>query len=100
MITTEFFTYIDNDDNVKSISQKIKERFNNDYHGSTFSFNYYANDELHNIIFQIEELTDIDDVDTFLCEEISHEYEYYCTISDGNKSKSFYYDEDDEWIYK
>ena len=44
----------------------------------------------------------IDDVDTFLCEEIAQEYEVYCEIlNDYNcNSKSYYYDEEDKWFYK
>ena len=44
----------------------------------------------------------IDDVDTFLCEEICHEFEvcFYIKNLENNTSKNYYYDEEDEWFEK
>jgi hypothetical protein len=76
----------DNDEN-------LIERFLSDYPQAT-----YEVDE--NIIFKNDEWESIDDVDTFLCEEICHEYEKYCYICDDNIRKEYYYDEEDEWFEK
>ena len=67
------------------------ERFLMDYPESN-----YVIDE--NVIFKNDEWESIDDIDTFLCEEICHEYEAYCYISDDNTIKEYYYDEEDEWF--
>jgi len=99
MITTNFFVYTDDTNIIDKINNEIKQRFQSDYPDSIVSFEYDPDEELHSIKIEID-TTDIEDIDTFLCEEISNEYEYYCTISDGNKSKSFYFDEDEDWFYK
>ncbi len=84
-ITVEFEVYPDN--------ESLIERFLSDYPQATYKID-------ESIIFKNDEWESIDDVDTFLCEEICHEYEAYCYISDDNFSKEYYYDEDDEWFEK
>jgi hypothetical protein len=100
MVTTNFFVYTDDINNLDSVNDGIKERFLLDYPDATITIDYDSDEELHNITLDINDLSDIEDIDTFLCEEICQEFEYYCTISDGDKSKSYYFDEDDEWSYK
>lgn len=100
MITTEFFVYTEDTNIIDSIGEKIMERFLSDYPDSIITFDYDVDEELHNVKIETNDLTNIEDIDTFLCEEICQEFEYYCTISDGDKSKSYYFDEDDEWSYK
>ena len=75
----------------------IVDRFNSDYPNATHEFN---SDEEELIFKNVSE--NIENVDTFLCEEICHEYEVYCYIKDleNSTSKNYYYDEEDEWFYK
>lgn len=86
-IKVEFVLTSESDD-------KLIERFLSDYPDST----YKSGEET--ITFKNDEWESIDDVDTFLCEEICHEHETYCYISDGNSRKEYYYDEEDEWFIK
>jgi hypothetical protein len=91
MIIVGFYTI--DDLNIK----KVIERFSIDY--PNIASEYNSEDE--ELIFN--NVTDnMEDVDTFLCEEICHEFEVYCYIKDahGNASKNYYYDEEDEWVYK
>lgn len=75
----------------------IIERFNSDYPNSPHA--YDTNEE--ELIFK--NVTDhLENVDTFLCEEICHEFEVCCYIQnvEDKTSKNYYFDEEDEWIYK
>ena len=78
---------------VYPVNESLIERFLSDYPQATYKID-------ESIIFKNDEWESIDDVDTFLCEEICHEYEVYCYISDDNFRKEYYYDEDDEWFEK
>ena len=77
--------------------KQIIDRFNVDYPNIISEYN----SEEEELIFK-NVTEDIEEVDTFLCEEICHEFEVCCYINDvkSNKSKNYYYDEDDEWVYK
>ena len=86
----------------KKINITAREtRFNMDYPDTDVRVIFDEDEEEFKIIFDID-VTDIDDVDTFLCEEIAQEYEVYCEIlNDYNcNSKSYYYDEEDKWFYE
>jgi len=71
------------------------ERFLEDYPDSNHKIT-----EDETIIFDNDNWNSIDDVDTFLCEEICHQFETYCYISDEESKKEYYYDEEDEWVLK
>ena len=73
---------------------QLIERFLSDYPDSIHEIGEET------ITFKNDEWESIDDVDTFLCEEICQEHETYCYISDGNNRKEYYYDEEDEWFIK
>lgn len=86
-ITVEFDCPSDN-------GQQLIKRFLSDYPKAT-----YESDE-DTITFKNNNWELVDDIDTFLCEEICHEFETYCYISDDNIRKEYYYDEEDEWFEK
>jgi hypothetical protein len=45
------------------------------------------------------EMDSVDEMDTFVCEEICHEIEVYCEITDvDGEGIKYFYDEDDEWV--
>jgi hypothetical protein len=91
MITVGFYTLDD-----QHITQ-IKERFNVDYPAVSSEYNSEEEELIFNDVTE-----NMEDVDTFLCEEICHEFEVYCCIKDStnNASKNYYYDEEDAWVYK
>ena len=91
MITVSFYT-------IDELSiKRIIDRFNVDYPNL---MNAYNSEEEELIFKNVAE--NMEDVDTFLCEEICHEFEVYCCIQDEQSasSKNYYYDEEDEWFYK
>jgi hypothetical protein len=99
MITTQFYFYTDDQTSSKDIAEQIIERFKSDYPEATSETNFNEDEELFTITLTTED-GDVEDIDTFLCEEICQENEFYCSISDQSSVKAYYFDEEDEWIYK
>ncbi len=75
----------------------IVERFLEYYPNATHTTTTNEEEETCMVSFTSDEFKTVDDVDTFACEEICHEFEAYCFINDGDNNLSYYYDEDDEW---
>ena len=94
MINVKFYYF--NDEIDSDINFLIKGRFNMDYPDVVFT--EQIEDEECSIVFEME-MDSVDEMDTFICEEICHEVEVYCEITDLNGDGIKYiYDEDDEWI--
>ena len=94
MINVKFYYF--NDEIDSDINFLIKGRFNMDYPDVVFT--EQIEDEECSIVFEME-MGSVDEMDTFICEEICHEVEVYCEITDLNGDGIKYiYDEDDEWI--
>ena len=94
MINVKFYYF--NDEIDSDINFLIKGRFKMDY--SDVVFTEQIEDEECSIVFEME-MDSVDEMDTFICEEICHEVEVYCEITDLNGDGIKYiYDEDDEWI--
>ncbi len=92
LITTEFNNISDTVIDV----QNIVDRFISDYPNSTYKI---KNDKYDfSIYFNNVDWVNIEDVDTFLCEEICHEYEMNCFISNNENKKVYYHDEEDYWL--
>ncbi len=98
MVKVNFYGCSENEDFVKNLQVQISDRFANDYPDFQTEFKFSQEDEEFCLIFKLSEFESIDDVDIFLCEEICHEREVYCEIFNSTSKKSFYYDEEDEWI--
>ena len=98
MVTVNFYGYSDDTDFVNNLFVQISERFANDYPDCQSELKFSQEDEEFSLIFSLTEFKSIDEVDTFLCEEICHEREVYCEISNSESKKTFYYDEEDEWV--
>ena len=96
-ITIDFYSLWE-DEKRDKIFSKINNRFKSDYPNCESSL-VQDQDEEWIAQFKIEE-DSIDEVDTFLCEEICHEHEVYCYIYSVDSRKEFYYDEGDDWVYK
>jgi len=97
MITTQFYVYTD--DTSTETAEQIIKRFKSDYPETTSVINYNEDEEILTITLETD-VDDIEDIDTFLCEEICQEFEHYCSISNQSSVKAYYFDEEDEWIYK
>jgi hypothetical protein len=95
MKVTVEFNNSSEEDNVENIIN----RFLSDYPNSTHEKKEEILDGI-SVYFKDIEWLSIDDVDTFLCEEICHEYEMYCFIFDDVNRKEYYYDEEDYWYDK
>ena len=98
MTTTQFYVYTDDLISSNKIAEQIIERFKSDYPEATSETNFDEDEELFSVMLTTE--GDIEDVDTFLCEEICQENEFYCSVTDGSSTKEYFFDEEDEWIYK
>lgn len=98
MAATQFYVYTDDQASSNDIAEQIIERFKLDYPDATSETFFDEDEELFSVTLTTE--GDIEDVDTFLCEEICQENEFYCIVTDGSSKKEYYFDEDDEWIYK
>jgi len=101
MVSVIFYGFSSEPSYGNDLSVKIAERFNVDYSSAEVKNDFDEEEEEFKIIFDLEG-DDIDDPDTFLCEEICKEHEVYCEILniDNYDSKSYYYDEEDKWFYK
>lgn len=99
MVQVKFYGYSDDADFVKELEVQISERFANDYPDFQSESHFSQDEEEFSLTFNLTEFESIEDVDTFLCEEICHEREVYCEIFNSASRKSFYYDEEDEWVY-
>ena len=86
------------DETRESKFESIKERVSMDYPDLVVNLTKDSDDEF--IVLCEGEFDDVDDVDIFLCEEISHEHEVYCYIYSDSVRKEFYYDESEDWVYK
>jgi|688.fasta_scaffold2309823_1 hypothetical protein len=97
MVTIKFYLWVDSIQIEVGdlITEQIKSRFLEEYPLSVIESNYDEDSEEYSLSIEVE------DADQLLCEEICHEYEVYCEISDGSgETNNYYYDEDDEWIIK
>ena len=98
-INVIFYGYSDDQDYVNDLSVNIADRFNIDYPDSNMNIEIDEDEEEFSITFEVN-LNNIENADTFLCEEICQEHEVYCKIVDNQSSKEYFFDEEDEWIYK
>ena len=95
METIKFYSFTDDRDEGRLIFEQIESRLLDEYTLFETEFNYDEDGEEFSLTVKMEFS------DQILCEEISHEYEVYCEISDGSgKTNNYYYDEEDQWIIK
>lgn len=99
MVIVEFYTYTDDTKGLDELGYDIVKRFKQDYPEATSEVNYNQDEELFSININIEG-DDIKMIDTLLCEEICHENELFVSVSSNKSTMSYYFDEDDEWIFK
>lgn len=101
MATIKFYSFTDDEDGSRLIFEQIESRFLDEYTLAETEFNYDEDEEEFTLSINVLDCENMSDIDQILCEEICHEYEVYCSISDGSgKSNNYYYDEEDEWFIK
>jgi hypothetical protein len=94
MINVKFYYF--NDEIDSDINFLIVNRIKMDYPDVVFT--EQIEDEECSVVFEME-MNGVDEMDTFVCEEICHEIEVYCEITDvDGEGIKYFYDEDDEWI--
>ena len=101
MTTVKFYIYTDDYSSYEEMTDNIIERFKIEYPEAQSETDHDEDEELLSISISVD-TEDIEDIDTFLCEEICQENEVYCEIRSENSedTKNYYFDEEDEWIYK
>lgn len=101
MIKVRFYGYEEFGPETQERLGQIFDRFTEEYPDATAKTGYDSDEEEYSIELEIEG-DSLEDADTFLCEEICHEHEAYCQISaeGSEETKSYYYDEEDEWHYR
>jgi len=99
MVIVEFYTYTDDTIGLDELGNNIVDRFKQDYPDATSEVKYNPDEELFSININIEG-DDIKMIDTLLCEEVCHEHELFVSVTDNKSTMSYYFDEDDEWIFK
>lgn len=94
MINVKFYYF--NDEIDSDINFLIVNRIKMDYPDVVFT--EQIEDEECSVVFEME-MDSVDEMDTFVCEEICHEIEVYCEITDvDGEGIKYFYDEDDEWV--
>ena len=94
MINVKFYYF--NDEIDSDINFLIVNRIKMDYPDVVFT--EQIEDEECSVVFEME-MGSVDEMDTFICEEICHEIEVYCEITDvDGEGIKYFYDEDDEWV--
>ena len=100
MISIQFVGYSDSDEYIDNIKDNVQDLF----------FQHYPDSECESIIDKEEETFELifkgkwsnpEEFDEDIIRDICHSNELYCHISIDNEiNKSYYYDEDDEFVYR
>ena len=100
MITVEFHGYSDDNQHIEETRIKVENSF----------FLEYTNSECETMIFEDEEefkfvfngdWDDVEDLDEDIIKNICHSHELYGHVCvDNEMNKSYYFDEDDEFVYR
>ena len=101
MTTVKFYIYTDDYSSYEAMTESIIERFKIEYPEAQSETDHDEDEEILSISITVD-TDDIEDIDTFTCEEICHEHEVYCEIKSDNseETKNFYFDEEDVWSYR
>lgn len=99
MVTVKFYGYSDVPEFIENTRVDVVETFQNVYPESEFEIQINKEEEEFNFIFN-GQWSCTDEVDEDTIKEICNGSELYCTICEnGESSKSYYYDEDDVFVY-
>ena len=99
MITVQFYGYSDVEEYIENIKVEVVDSFQMHYPDSECDVKINTEEEEFQFNFK-GEWTSPEDIDEDIVKEICNSHELYCSILENNKpNKSYYYDEDDVFVY-
>ncbi|MDB4162119.1 hypothetical protein N9772_07115 [Bacteroidia bacterium] len=100
MVEVMFTGYSNSKELIKTIRSKVDHSFLQYYPDVDIETVFNTEQEEFEFIYK-GEWSSPEDIDEDLIKDICHSNELYCHISIDNKiNKSYWYDEDDEFVYK
>jgi len=100
MITVEFYEYSNVSEYIENTMVDVVDSFQNIYPDSESKTKIDQEEEEFRFIFNGEWSTP-DEIDEDIIKEICISNELYCSICENGKAnKTYYYDEDDEFVYE
>ncbi len=99
MITVKFYRYSDVEEYIENTKADVTDQFQMHYPDSECETKLIKDEEEFQFIFK-GDWTSPEDVDEDVVKEICNSHELYCSILENDNSiKSYYYDEDDVFVY-
>lgn len=100
MVTVKFYGYSDVPKFIERAKVDVLDKFQNVYPKSECEIQLNQEEEEFNFIFN-GYWSSPDEVDEDIVKEICNNNELYCSICEnGEPNKSYYYDEDDVFVYE
>ena len=100
MVEVMFTGYSNSKELIRTIRSKVDQSFLQYYPDVDIETVFNTEQEEFEFIYK-GEWSSPEDIDEDLIKDICHSNELYCHISIDNKiNKSYWYDEDDEFVYK
>lgn len=98
MITVKFYGYSDVEEYINNTKLEVEDTFQMYYPNSEVKV--HTIDDEFQFIFK-DDWSDLDEIDEDIIRDICNTNEIYCSILIGEKTnKSYYYDEDENFVYK
>lgn len=98
MITVKFYGYSDVEEYINNTKLEVEDTFQMYYPNSEVKV--HTIDDEFQFIFK-DDWSDLDEIDEDIIRDICNTNEIYCSILIGEKiNKSYYYDEDENFVYK
>ena len=99
MVTIKFYGYSSSEEYIEQTETDVVSSLQMYYPDSECETKIIKEEEEFEFIFN-GEWTSAEDVDEDVIKEICNSHELYCSIRENEKSiKSYYYDEDDVFVY-
>ena len=100
MITVEFHGYSNADEYIDNTRVDVEDIFLQYYPDSECETMIFKEDEEFKFVFK-GEWSSVEDIDEDVIRDIWQSYELYCHIKINDEfNKSYYYDEDDVFVYR
>ena len=99
MVTVEFYEFSVVSEYIENTRVDVEDSFQNVYPNSESETKINKEEEEFRFIFK-GEWSSPEEIDEDIIKEICNNNDLYCSIcEDGISNKSYYYDEDDEFVY-
>lgn len=99
MISVKFFGYSSDAEYIDGVKMEVEDAFGNSYPNAMCESAIDVDAEEFEFCFT-ESWSGPDEVDEVVLKEICNSHELYCSVYVGEeKNKSYFYDEEDEFIY-